>query len=183
MRGGIAGQTSPHPLADTLPAVYAEDGMAQRFTAGLDDLLAPLMTALDCAEAYFSASLAPLDFVAWLADWVGAEVRPDDAQQQLRQAVATAAVLHRSRGTSRGLAAAVQLAFGVAPEIVESGGACWAAAPLGPFPGDPVPRLEVTLRVSDPEQVDAQRLRELVATARPAHMPFTVNVVGDRSAS
>jgi phage tail-like protein len=177
VRGAIDGLASPHPLGAQLPAVFAEDDMAQRFVAGLDDLFAPLLSALECSEAYLSPSLAPPDFVAWLGDWVGAELRGDEPEWRLRDTVSSAVMLHRLRGTRRGLATAVRLAFGVEPQIVESGGASWSARPLGDFPGEPEPRLEVVLRVPDPSVVDERRLDDLVAAARPAHLPYTIRVV------
>jgi len=177
MRGALDGLVSPHPLGPQLPAVFAEDDLAQRYVAGLDDLFAPLLSVLDCLEAYFSPHLAPIDFVGWLADWVGAELHGDESEWQTRGAVAAATVLHRVRGTRRGLAAAVQMAFGVVPVIVESGGATWSERPLGEFPGEPAPRLEVFLEVSDPARVDVRRLDALVAAARPAHVPYAVHVI------
>ncbi|WP_034486290.1 phage tail protein [Actinomadura oligospora] len=177
MRGGVDGLGTPYPLGDHLPAVFAEDDLAQRFTAGLDEVFAPVLSVLDCLDAYLSPSLAPPDFVTWLAGWVGAELRGDEPDHQARDTVATAAGLHRLRGTRRGLAAAVRLAFGVEPEITESGGATWSPRPLGDFPGSRTPHLDVTLRVPDPSAIDAQRLDDLVAAARPAHMPYEVHVL------
>ncbi|MGW8724268.1 phage tail protein [Streptomyces althioticus] len=99
------------------------------------------------------------------------------AELRLRAAVAAAARLHRVRGTRRGLSEAVRLVFGVPPEIRESGAAAWHARPLGPVPGDRRPHLHVTLRLPDPTPADHHRLDTLVAAARPAHMPYTVEVV------
>ena len=65
---------------------------------------------------------------------------------------------------------------GVDPEISESGAAAWDPRPLGPVPGDRRPRLHVTLRLPDPTPADEYRLENLVAAARPAHMPYTVQV-------
>ncbi|MEV5570183.1 phage tail protein [Spirillospora sp. NPDC052269] len=177
MRGGVDGLGTPYALGDHLPAVFAEDDLAQRFTAGLDEVFAPILSVLDCLDAYLSPSLAPPDFVTWLGGWVGAELRGDEPEWQARGTVSTAASLHRLRGTRRGLAAAVRLAFGVEAEITESGGASWSARPLGDFPGAPEPHLNVTLRVPDPQAIDTQRLDDLVAAARPAHMPYEVHVV------
>jgi len=177
MRNAVDGMLSPFPLLEQLPSVYAEDELAQRFTAALDELLAPLLSVLDCLEAYFHPGLAPPDFVAWLGGWVGAEVTGQEPEPALRAVVAGAAALHRSRGTVRGMAEAVRLTFGVAPEIEESGGAAWSARPLGPFPGEPVPRLVVRLRVPDPDLIDRTRLEELVGSLRPAHVPCSIDLV------
>jgi len=179
-RGAVDGLVSRHPIGLQLPAVYADDEMAQRFTAGLDDLLAPLLNVLDCMDAYFTPSLAPEDFTGWLGGWVGAETDPDASLPMLRESVAAAAGLHRLRGTRRGLAEAVRLAFGTEPEITESGGADWSARPLGAFPGDPEPHLLVVLRVDNPDAIDVQRLTELVRAARPAHIPCAVQVTAKR---
>jgi hypothetical protein len=201
VRGSVDGLASSAPLGPTLPAVFADDDLAQRFVAGLDEVLAPILNVLDCLEAYFTPALAPADFVRWLGGWVGAETDgtesgglpadpartgdPSDpaeagerarAEARLRAAVAAAAHLHRIRGTRAGLAETVRLAFGAEPEITESGGADWSARPLGPFPGEPRPRLHVRLRLPRPTAADTYRLDALVAAARPAHMPYTVQV-------
>ncbi|GAA5141196.1 hypothetical protein GCM10023320_79910 [Pseudonocardia adelaidensis] len=65
------------------------------------------------------------------------------------------------------------------PEITESGGSAWSARPLGPFPGTSEPGLRVPLRVSDPARVNRARLDAVVAAAAPAHLPFTLEVVGN----
>ncbi|MFD7085571.1 phage tail protein [Streptomyces sp. NPDC059918] len=175
-RGSVDGLGSSLPLGTMLPAVFADDDLAQRFVGGLDEVLAPILNVLDCLDAYFDPALTPADFARWLAGWVGAETDGSEPEPRLRAAVAAAVALHRVRGTRRGLAEAVRLAFGVAPEITESGGADWSARPLGPFPGAPRPRLHVTLRLPDPTPADTHRLDSLVAAARPAHMPYTVEV-------
>ncbi|WP_436740376.1 phage tail protein [Streptomyces sp. BBFR102] len=189
-----------------LPAVFADDDLAQRFVAGIDEVLAPLHNVLDCLDAYFTPSLAPADFTRWLGEWVGAETEapepdgpagtgaearlteaaltalatghPQDTRETvaLRAAVTAAVRLHRIRGTRRGLSEAVQLAFGVRPEITESGAAAWDARPLGPFPGEGRPHLHVTVRLPEPGPAAEHRLERLVEAARPAHMPYTVHV-------
>ncbi|QES51464.1 phage tail protein [Streptomyces venezuelae] len=175
-RGSIDGLGSSAPLGAMLPAVFAEDDLAQRFVAGLDEVLAPILNVLDCLDSYFTPALAPVDFTRWLAGWVGAETDGTEPEDRLRAAVAAAAYLHRVRGTRRGLAEAIRLTFGVEPEITESGGAGWSARPLGPVPGERRPRLDVTLRLPAPTPADEHRLDSLVAAARPAHMPYTVKV-------
>ncbi|MFJ8160202.1 phage tail protein [Streptomyces sp. NPDC096136] len=175
-RGSVDGLGSSLPLGSMLPSVFADDDLAQRFVGGLDDVLAPILNVLDCLDTYFDPALAPADFARWLGTWVGAETDGSEPEPRLRAAVASAVALHRVRGTRRGLAEAVRLAFGVAPEVTESGGAEWSARPLGAFPGAPRPRLHVTLRLPDPTPADRHRLDALVAAARPAHMPYTVEV-------
>ncbi|MEU6174056.1 phage tail protein [Streptantibioticus parmotrematis] len=180
MRGSVDDLPSSAPIGAMLPAVFADDDLAQRFVAGLDDVIAPILVVLDCLDSYFTPSLAPVDFTRWLGDWVGAETDGTEPEARLRAAVAAAAYLHRVRGTRRGLSEAVRLAFGVEPEITESGAAAWGARPLGPFPGERRPRLHVALTLPDPTPADEHRLDTLVAAARPAHMPYTVQVTAER---
>lgn len=177
MRGAVDGLISPFPIAEQLPSVYAEDELAARFTAGLDDLLAPLLSVLDCLPAYFNPDLAPPDFVAMLGRWVGAELGGKEKEGVLRRFVAGAAEAHRLRGTAAGVSAMIRLAFGINPEVIESGGASWSPRPLGPFPGDHTPGLTVRLRVPDPEAVDRVRIENLVAAVRPAHIPCVVEII------
>ncbi|MVO85327.1 phage tail protein [Streptomyces sp. p1417] len=176
MRGSVDGLGSSAPIGTMLPAVFADDDLAQRFVAGLDEVLAPILNVLDCLDRYFDPALTPLDFAQWLGTWVGAETDGTEPERRLRAAVAAAAGLHRVRGTRRGLSEAVRLAFGTEPEITESGGAAWSARPRGPVPGTPHPHLHVALRLPEPTPADTQRLDALVAAARPAHMPYTVSV-------
>ena len=175
-RGSVDGLGSSAPLGLMLPAVFADDDLAQRFVAGLDEVLAPFHNVLDNLDSYFSPSLAPADFTRWLGEWVGAETDGVEDPAALRRAVSAAAHLHRIRGTRRGLAEVVRLAFGVEPAITESGGASWAAGPLGPVPGRRRPHLHVTVALPAPTAADQPRLERLVAAARPAHMPYTVQV-------
>ncbi|MEV3914508.1 phage tail protein [Streptomyces canus] len=181
MRGSIDGLGSSAPIGMMLPAVFADDDLAQRFVGGLDEVVAPLHNVLDCLDTYFRPSLAPLDFTQWLGSWVGAETDGSEPAELLRAAVAAAAYLHRVRGTRRGLSEAVRLAFGVEPQITESGDATWSARPLDRFPGKPRPGLHVHLRLPEPTPADHHRLDTLVAAARPAHMPYTVQVTAASS--
>ncbi|MEF9905259.1 phage tail protein [Streptomyces sp. P9-A2] len=197
MRGSVDGLASSAPIGAMLPAIFADDDLAQRFVAGLDEVLAPFLVVLDNLDSYFDPALAPVDFTRWLADWVGAEtdgIETDaigaggataggsEGERRLRAAVAAATYLHRVRGTRRGLSEAVRLVFGVPPRITESGAAEWHARPLGPVPGDRRPHLHVSLVLPDPTPADEYRLDVLVAAARPAHMPYTVEVTAATAA-
>ncbi|UXI79420.1 phage tail protein, partial [Streptomyces vinaceusdrappus] len=107
-RGSVDGLGSSLPLGTMLPAVFADDDLAQRFVGGLDDVLAPILNVLDCLDTYFDPALTPADFAQWLGTWVGAETDGTEPEPRLRAAVAAAARLHRVRGTRQGLAEAVR---------------------------------------------------------------------------
>ena len=177
MRGLIDGLESPHPLGAALPGLFQEDGFAQRFTAAFDDVLAPVFCTLDNLEAYFDPRLAPRDFVTWLAGWVGLSLDENWPLERQRALIAQAAQLYRWRGTAKGLAAHVALYTGTEPEVVDSGGCQWSAAPGGSLPGSAEPSVTVRVRVPDPTAVDQRRIDAIVAAAKPAHVIHEIEVL------
>ncbi|MGW2090124.1 hypothetical protein ACWCQ6_35010, partial [Streptomyces sp. NPDC001880] len=66
-RAAVPGLASRYPIGGLLPALYADDDLAQRFTAGLDTVLAPVLSTLDNLPAYFDPLLTPADFLPWLS--------------------------------------------------------------------------------------------------------------------
>jgi len=177
MRGPIDGLDTPHPLGAALPGLFQDDDFAQRFTSALDAVLSPVFCTLDNLEAYFDPTLAPRDFVAWLAGWVGLTLDENWPVERQRALIAEAAQLYRWRGTARGLAAHVALYTGTEPEVVDSGGCSWSATPGGSLPGTAEPRVTVRVRVPDPSAVDRRRIDGIVATAKPAHVVHEIEVV------
>ena len=177
MRGLIEGLASPHPLGTLLPPLYFEDNFAQRLTAGLDEVLAPVFATLANLPAYVDPRVAPIDFVEWLAGWVGLALDQTWPADRQRALIRQAADLYRLRGTARGIAAHVALYLQIEPEVEETGGASWSAVPGGSIPGDPAPALKVRVRVSDPESVNVQRLDAVIRAAKPAHVPHEIEVI------
>jgi phage tail-like protein len=177
VRGSTPGLTSPHPIVERLPALYAEDDFTERFLSAFDDVLAPVFATLDCLPAYLDPLLAPADFVDWLAGWVGLDL--DDAWPLAlrRELIARAVALHRRRGTPAGLVELVSLVTGGEVEVTESGGVAWSAPADTALPGHDDPFLHLRVRVTDPEAVDTAALHRLVATSTPAHVPVTVDVL------
>jgi phage tail-like protein len=180
VRGTVEELATPHPLGYLLPALYHDNDIAQRFTAALDIVLAPVLATLDSSHAYVDPLLAPLDFVEWLAEWVGVELDASWPDARRRALVARAADLFAWRGTVRGMADAVSIYTGVVPEIVESGATAWTGAPppSGELPGFAAGELVVRVRVpaGDAELIDPIRLDRLVAAAKPAHIAHRVEV-------
>ncbi|HEY0696896.1 MAG TPA: phage tail protein [Micromonospora sp.] len=176
MRGVVPGLPSPHPIGLALPAMYLEDEFVQRFTAGLDEVLAPVLLTLDCLDAVLDPELAPPDFVDWLAGWVGVPVDPAAPVALRRDLLRHAVELHRWRGTARGIAAAVRLLTDGEVRVTDSG---WVRTPASPEPaGNGPPEVLVEVRPADPDQVDRHRLDELVRSLVPAHVRVTVEVTG-----
>ncbi len=188
-RAAVPGLPSRHPIGEQLPALYADDDFAQRFTAGLDTVLAPVFATLDNLPSYFDPRLAPADFLAWLATWVGGTDDPRWPLALRREAVAGAVELHRWSGTRRGLVEALRLVLGVSADISGDGGAAWSRTAGGALP--PAPADEVLVRVwprrggavgsvgsvDSAHEVDADRVRALVRSLCPVHTLCRVEVL------
>jgi phage tail-like protein len=180
MRGTIEDLATPHPLGHLLPGLYHDNDIAQRFTGALDVVLAPVLGTLDSSDAYVDPRLAPLDFVEWLAEWVGVELDASWPEGRQRALVHRAAELFAWRGTVRGVAEAVAIYAGAIPEILESGATAWTGTPppTGELPGSPAGGLIVRVRVPAGEaaSIDLCRLDRLVEAAKPAHIAHRVEI-------
>ncbi|WP_218952148.1 phage tail protein [Amycolatopsis anabasis] len=170
MRAAVTGLPSRYPIGDQLPGMYADDAVAQRFTAGLDEVLSPVLSVLDNLPAYFDPALAPADFLPLLGFWVAAD-RPSG-----RESVARAVERHRRRGTRRGLAERLRAEFGGEVEIADPGGVTWSGTPGSALPAPGAPVLTVRLRVPEPAAVRRGEVERVVADSCPAHLAFTVEI-------
>jgi len=171
---------SPHPILGLMPGLYQDDDLTGRFTEALDTVIAPVISVLDSRDAYVDPMLAPIDFVTWLAQWVGAELDASWPEHRQRALVARAAELYAWRGTIRGLSELIVITTGIVPEIEETGGVIWTSRPppAGELPGYRTAALVVRVRVpSGATPVDPARLDRMVAAAKPAHVPHRVEVV------
>lgn len=177
MRGVVDRLGMPYPLHTLLPSVYQEDPFTVRWTEGFDDVLAPVVSTLDCLAAYVDPATAPEDFLVWLADWFGLPLDENVPLSQRRVAVAGAVPLHRSRGTVAGLKARLEQASGCPVEVSDSGGVTWSQTPDSALPGDEQPWLSVVVQAGGDEQVSVRVLDELVAADKPAHVPHRLEVV------
>ncbi|MGV9712400.1 phage tail protein [Gordonia sp. NPDC003424] len=176
MRGDIPGVASPRPIGATLPSIYLDDDVAQGLCHSFDDMLAPVFLVLDSFPAYLDPATAPDDTLSWLAGWIGLVLEGHEAPARKRELIAAGAELLRWRGTPRGMRDAVTAAFGVEPDITESGGVSTSPEP-GRVSDAPAVQVTVTLRVPDPDAVDRQRLDAVVAQCKPAHVPHRVEIL------
>jgi phage tail-like protein len=169
MRGATPEIGNPFPLAGFLPAVLQEDPLLGRLTAGLDDVLSSVIATLDCLDAYLDPALTPPDFLGWLGSWVGLELPAGWPAERKRAAIARAVDLHRRRGTVSGLRDLLAAFTDVAVTVEDSGGVAWSTTPTEERGGDPW--LRVRAPGADPAVVAA-----IVAAAKPAHVPHTIEV-------
>jgi phage tail-like protein len=168
---------SPHPLGHLLPGIYFEDGFTQRFTQGLDSVVSSLLSTLDNLESYFDPDLSPDDFIHWLSGWVGLAGEPSDTVEGRREMIKRAVEIYRSRGTVKGLTEHIALAFGVTPEIRETGGVSTSNTSRSALPGSEDGELVVIMRVPDPAAFNRSGLEGFVRANKPAHLPHRIEVL------
>jgi phage tail-like protein len=125
-------------LRQAIPAVYQEDPLFMLLCAAFDDLMAPLVTAVDCFDAYLDPYLAPADFLPWLAALVGYQGQVRQGTSDERARIAGAVRDHTRRGTALGVREAAARAAAVPLEQVElddPGGTRWSTV-AGAASGD-----------------------------------------------
>ena len=176
-RGTIDGYASPWPLIEHLPGLYQDDALTRDLTAALDEVLAPAMGAIDNFATYLDPALTPEDFLDWLSGWVG--LMPDEnwPLERRRAIVALADQLYRNRGTVSGLLMHVKLFAAGDVQIIDNGGAAWSTTTDAAVPGKPQFGLTVRITPTKKGSVDRDRLDALVAAAKPAHVPHTIEIV------
>ena len=170
--------SAAYRVSGPVPALLHEDPLFLGLCAAFDELLAPVVTALDCFAAYLDPWLAPGDFVAWLAALVGADADPGPPDEAaLRALVAGAVRGYRTRGTAQGLRDAVAAAARVPAgqvSVAESGTVTWSTTPgaaaVPPF--DPVVTITVAVP-GDQDQVPGQAAERARAAAEPALPVFS----------
>jgi phage tail-like protein len=177
VRGLVEGLGTPFPLLGTLPAVYHEDDFAGRMLSAFDEVLAPVVATLDNLDAYFDPALAPVDFVAWLADMLGFPLGETLPDERARRLLSRAIEIDRWRGTVRGLRLLLSVYLGMEPEIVDSGGCSWSAVSDTPLPGDPTLSLVVRLRPPKGVDVPVPMVEALIQSAKPVHVPHRLEIV------
>ena len=150
------------PVRRAVPAVYQEDPLFALLCESFDELLAPLVTAVDCFDAYLDPRLAPSDFLPWLAGLVGYQGTIKDGSEAERAQIAGAVGDHGRRGTALGVREAAARAAGVPLEQVEladPGGVKWSAAPGGASGGWPqytAAQVRVTVAQTPAQATDDQ---------------------------
>jgi phage tail-like protein len=176
----VRGLETPVPLLQRLPGVLQDDEFLQRFMKAFDAAYAPIFATLDSLTCYFDPHLAPADFLNYLATWVGVELDDSWDLEQRRAVIAGAAMVHRRRGTSRGIQEALSVGLGATVDIQDTGGCTWSKTPGGDVPGTLPSQVAVRIRVADPSTVDTRRVEALLEATKPAHVRHSYVVTDPR---
>lgn len=163
--------SAAYRISGPLPGLYHEDPLFLGLCAAFDELLGPVVAAVDCFAAYLDPWLAPDDFVTWLATLVGADLGGGHGAHdgQRRALVAGAVPSYRVRGTAAGLRDLVATAAGLPPEqvsVAESGAVTWSCTAGGAAPPPFSPVITITVVVPPGRDPDA-----VAACARAAAGP------------
>lgn len=177
----VAGSRS---LRAILPESYRQGDFADRYLAGFDDALAPLITALDCLDAYFDPRTAPDAFVTWMLDWSLTELPACVGSQGRRNALLLGHRLHGLRGTRTGLDLLVRYVLGGRLELTESGGTHCATGPDDPsVPAAGPARAQVRVLLPHGTSRDragvAEDVADLLREWIPAHVAAGIVVEDD----
>ena len=176
-RGLVRNLISPHPLGESLPALFQEDDFTQRFVSAFDAALAPIFATLDNFPSYLDPWLAPEDFLEWLGSWFGIVLDESWSLERRRALITRAFEFYRMRGTSAGLREQIEVLTGGSVELHETGGVASSTTAGGALPGSPNFALLVRVTVDDPASIDAARLDRLVMAAKPAYVTHKVEIV------
>ena len=122
MRGLVPEVRTRLSVGATLPAMLQEDPFLQRFTAGLDEVLAPFAATLDSLDRYVDPAVTPEDFLGWLAGWVGLDLDPRWPVDVRRSLLRSVAAVQDARGTTAGLRDEIALLTGCDVEVCDPGG-------------------------------------------------------------
>jgi phage tail-like protein len=164
--GAAWATSSAYRVSGPVPALFHEDPLFLELCAAFDELLGPVVTALDCFAAYLDPWLAPDDFLAWLGALVGLDAGTSDLSRAL---IADAVRGYQARGTAGGLRAVVAAATCVLPRqihIAESGAVTWSDIPGAAVPPPFDPTVRITVAVPPGRDLDA-----VAACARAAAEP------------
>jgi phage tail-like protein len=155
------------------------DGDARLIAEAIEEMTRPVRLILDRFDDHLNPDLASPETVSWLSECFGFDL---DAEPLHRQRLILRLLSHifASWGTAQGLRLLLSAVIGCEVDDVElhENGASNASRTAGSvLPGSRTAYLHVRVRVNDLEKVDLIRLKQLLARAVPATVPFEVEVL------
>lgn len=178
-RQGIPGARSPFPLSEHVPAMLSDDPMIVAFLEALDEVWAPVITTLDCFDAYLDPRLAPPDMVGYLGSWIRALTADARDEAQLRHDVAMAFRVAEWCGTAVGLREHMVPRGAEDVEVSDPGGIHTSSVATDPASWTEPEDRTVTITIIGPHFVGSrgdERLRRMVRDLVPAHIPIDLQV-------
>jgi phage tail-like protein len=145
-----------------LPGVYQENEFLSRLLLIFEAVWEPLEQRQDHFPLYFSPRTCPAGFVPWLASWLHLSLDAHWPEARQRALLAEAMELYRWRGTPYGLVRMIEVCTGLTPLIVEG--------------RDQPYVFTITVTIPSGSVVRRELVEELVATHKPAHVGYILDV-------
>ncbi len=186
-----------------LPEVYHGSDFLGRFLMLFESFWKPIDQQINQIDTYFDPSLTPIDFLPWLASWVGVtwdETLPEERRRKLLQ---YAVMLYQKRGTKSALDEILKLYTAGDVEIVEYRSTNFVIGKSAKLGGaialgdknlphtflvkvkvdeDEIERMD-TANAEKNRSMYAHKLEELIEQEKPAHTAFNLNLVVEQSES
>lgn len=178
-RRSVPGLRSPFPIVETLPAILQEDPFVQAMLPSFDEVLAPIISVLDCYDAYLDPALAPMDLVRYMGSWVAASFDSSWTDMGIRHAVATVIEDSAWRGTKDSIVRTLQGYGATDISIDEPGSVTVSRSHTDPasWPDAPPPVVTVRYRVPEAAAEVGAKLREVVQAVTPSHVVVHIEVL------
>jgi phage tail-like protein len=155
-----------------IPAMLADDPLICAFLRGLDEVVAPVISVLDCFDAYLDPRLAPPDMVAFLGSWILADIDDVWSEAAIRDDVTQAHERAVWAGTARSIRDRLVPREVASVEIVESGTTLTSTMPTDPQHWDEASAPSVRIVASEG---DRDQLRRIASRLVPAHVTLEVD--------
>ncbi len=172
----VPGLGNPFPMINYTSSLLADDRIAQMICASLDDVLAPIISVLDCYDSYLDAHIAPIDFVRYMSAWILVNPEASWDDNTVRKSLAHAIRFYEYRGTARGLHDYLYEVFGIEVGIEDSGSVTTSRDSTDPStwsaPGPPA--VSISLQGNSVSESSLDLIQTLLAVAIPAHVKATL---------
>lgn len=177
-RGYVQDLQTPFPLIQAVPPMLAQDQFIQRMLPAFDDVLAPIISTLDCLDSYFDPQITPEDFLRYLSTWVTSHIGNEMSIPGLRHEVSTAVAASQWRGTPSSLQARF-FPFDLQDLVLEEGGGVTVsttATDPATWPDTPpmVATVTITPLADSPNSIE--NITQLILDFTPAHLQLSVVV-------
>lgn len=177
-RGHVDNLETPFPLIQSVPPMLAQDTFVQRMMPAFDEVLAPIISTLDCLDSYFDPELTPEDFLRYLSSWVNSHTEDELSVPGLRHSVATAVAMSAWRGTTSSLHTRF-FPYDLEDIVLEEGGGVTVSTiatdpETWPDAAPMVATVTITPSKDNPNSMD--NIIQLIKDYAPAHLQITVVV-------
>lgn len=176
-RAAMKGIASPFPMREQVPAMLMDDPFACGLLDGLDDVIAPVISVLDCFDAYLDPFTAPDDFVRYLGSWLLATLDDPWDEAAVRRDVADAYRRACTAGTTAGLYQRLVPHLVRSVSIRDTGTTTASETPTDPadWADAPPPVVRIAVVPHADRPVDLAQIERIVRDALPAHVALDLS--------